>query len=80
MLTNMETLIESHGILSDGQANDLLDEYLKWQQETIQTQYAYLKKFRQILTPKQVARLFQLENKMDAVVRYDLAAKVPLIR
>jgi Spy/CpxP family protein refolding chaperone len=80
MLTNMETLIERHGILSDSQANDLLDEYLKWQQETIQTQYAYLKKFRQILTPKQVARLFQLENKMDAVVRYELAAKVPLIK
>jgi hypothetical protein len=26
-----------------------------------------------------VARLFQLENKMDAVVRYELATKVPLV-
>ena len=80
MLANIETLIENHGILSDRRANELLDESLKWQQEIIQVQYAYLKKFRRILTPKQVARLFQLENKMDAVVRYELAAKVPLIK
>jgi Spy/CpxP family protein refolding chaperone len=79
MIRDLESLIENHGVLSDARANETLDEYLKWQQETLQTQYAYLKKFRRILTQKQVTRLFQLENKMDAVVRYELAAKIPLI-
>ncbi len=28
---------------------------------------------------KKAARFYQIENKMDAVVRYDLAAQIPVV-
>jgi hypothetical protein len=79
MVTILENLIERHGVISDREANNMMDEYLMFEQEKIGLQYTYLRRFRKILPPKQVTRLFQLENKMDAVVRYELATKVPLV-
>jgi hypothetical protein len=79
MVTILETLIERHGLIGDREADDLMDQYLRFEQEKLELQYTYLKQFRKILPFKQVARLFQLENKMDAVVRYELATKVPLV-
>jgi Spy/CpxP family protein refolding chaperone len=79
MVAILELLIERHGVISDREADDLLDQYLTFEQEKLQVRYAYLKQFRKILPFKQVARLFQLENNMDAVVRYELATKVPLV-
>lgn len=79
MVTILEHLIDQHGVISDREADNMLDDYLTFEQERIRVQYEYLKRFRKILPLKQVARLFQLENKMDAVVRYELATKVPLV-
>jgi hypothetical protein len=79
MVAILETLIERHGVVSDREADDLMDQYLKFQQEKLEVQYRYLRQFRKILPFKQVARLYQLENKMDAVMRYGLATKVPLV-
>ena len=40
---------------------------------------AYVPEFAAILPGRKVARLYQIENKMDAVIRYDLAATIPVI-
>jgi hypothetical protein len=79
MVTILEHLIERHGVIGDREANEMLDDYLTFEQEKIRVQYEFLKRFRKILAPKQVVRLFQLENKMDAVVRRELAANIPLV-
>jgi hypothetical protein len=79
MVTIMETLVERHNAIGDREADHLVDDYLAFEQEKLRVQYTYLRQFRKILPFKQVARLFQLENKMDAVVRYELATKVPLV-
>lgn len=39
----------------------------------------YIDKFQKFLRPKQVARFVQIENKLDAIMNYDLARKVPLV-
>ena len=39
---------------------------------------AYVPKLRKVLPAKKVARYLQVENKIRAVVKYDLAAVVPL--
>ena len=67
------------GKLNDAEANEMLAEYLRIEKERVETQQKYVEKFREVLPPVQVAQFFQLENKMDAVVAYDLAGAVPLI-
>jgi len=39
----------------------------------------YIAEFKNFLKPKQVARFIQLETKIDAIINYDLARKVPLV-
>ena len=65
--------------LSDSQAKRLLDMHLKRQADAAKVNSKYAKQFLKILPATQVARLFQLENKMDAIVAFELAGSVPLV-
>jgi hypothetical protein len=40
---------------------------------------AYVDEFAKVLRGKKVARFYQIENKMDAVTRYELAAEIPVL-
>lgn len=65
--------------LDDAAAKKLIDTWMKLEQDLFKTRQAYLKRFRKVLPEKKVARFFQLENKMDSIVHYDLVGMVPLI-
>lgn len=65
--------------LTDRQAQDILDEFLRVKEAKVQLQYLYVARFRQILPGRSVARLFQLEQKLDAAIEANLADVVPLI-
>ena len=41
---------------------------------------AYLPRFKKVLPPRKVARLYQVENKARALVNYDLARGIPLVK
>ena len=65
--------------LSDDKALKLMDDYLAAEAERNQVRRTYLGEFAKILPGRTVARLYQIENKMDAVLRYDLAASIPVV-
>lgn len=65
--------------LSNAQAERMLQEYFAIEQAKLNVRKRFAKRFRRVLPAKKVARLFQLENKIDALVRMDLAGDVPLI-
>jgi hypothetical protein len=64
--------------LSDEQANRLTDEYMDIKAKELSVKQKHIKIFRKLLPPVKVARFFQLENKLDAIVNYDLAQSIPL--
>jgi hypothetical protein len=66
--------------LSSAQAEQMLDEFLRFQTEDLKLRKKYVKKFRMILPPKQVTLFFQLENKLDTVIDHEIAAEVPLVQ
>ena len=41
---------------------------------------SYLPKFRIVLSEKRVVRYYQIENKVKAVMEYDLARQIPLVK
>jgi hypothetical protein len=41
---------------------------------------AYLPKFRKVLPEVKVARYYQIENKIQAALVYELAAQIPLMK
>ena len=65
--------------LSNDKALQLIDDYLAVEAERIKVRRTYLDEFAKILPGRTVARFYQIENKMDAVLRYDLAATIPVV-
>jgi polyhydroxyalkanoate synthesis regulator phasin len=70
--------VNAGATLTDEQANRMTDEMLSIKAAKVAVRQKYVKKFRTLLPPVKVARFFQLENKLDAVVEYDLAQTIPL--
>jgi hypothetical protein len=71
---------ENYGVMSDQAAKKLMDEYMAIETERLKIRQSYLPRFRQVLPEMKVLRYYQLENKIQAVVNYELAASIPLVR
>jgi len=65
--------------LSNEKAMKLMEEYLAVEADRVQVRRTYLGEFAKTLPGRTVARLYQIENKLDAVIRYDLAAAIPVV-
>jgi hypothetical protein len=66
--------------MSDQTATKLMDEYLAIDAARLKLRQDYVPRFRKVLPEKQVARYYQLENKIQAAVNYELAAEIPLVK
>jgi hypothetical protein len=82
----MAKLLESYAddyrnkSLTDERARKLIDEALAIEQAEAGLKSAYAPKLSKVLPARKVVRYLQIENKIRAVVRYDIASGVPLVR
>ena len=65
--------------LTDAQAKQLSDEALTIDQDEITMRKTYAARLSRVLPGKKVARYLQIENKIRAAIRYDLAGGIPLV-
>jgi hypothetical protein len=65
--------------LTDAQAKLLTDEVLAIDQDEIALRKTYTARLGGAIPGKKVARYLQIENKIRAAIRYDLAAGIPLV-
>jgi hypothetical protein len=66
--------------LTDDKAKKLIDEALAIDQAEADLKSTYAPKLGKVLPVKKVARYLQIENKIRAVVKYDIAQGVPLVQ
>jgi hypothetical protein len=66
--------------MTEEAAKELINGYLVIEGERVTLMKSFLPKFRKVLPEKKVARYYQLENKIDAVVNYGLARQIPLVK
>jgi hypothetical protein len=66
--------------LTDEKAKPLIDEAVSIEQAEAQLKKTYVPKLSKVLPAKKVARYMQIENKIRAIVKYDLASAVPLVQ
>ena len=64
---------------TDEKAKKLTAEFLGIQKAEANLQASYASKLSKVLPPKQVLRYLQIENKIRAVVKYELAMEIPLV-
>lgn len=65
--------------LDDAKAKTLIDETLAVEQAEAQLKKDFVPKLNEALPAKKVARYLQIENKIRAIGKYELAAGVPLV-
>ena len=79
-------LIESYAAdyrantLTDEKAKKLIDEYVAIEKGEAAMKAYFVPKLNQVLPPKKVARYFQIENKIRAAIKYELAGEIPLVQ
>jgi hypothetical protein len=71
--------LEHYPNLSETLAGQLLDETLSLEEARSKVGREYVSRFRKVLPDRAVARFFQIERKLDAVVNAELAERVPLV-
>jgi hypothetical protein len=57
-----------------------VDELVAIEQAEAGLKTSYVPKLSKVLPMKKVARYLQVENKVRALVKYDLAGQIPLVR
>jgi len=70
----------SYNTLTDQQALDLLKQSQDISKSELDVKSSYVDKFKKVLPPKKVARYYQIESKLDAIVNYGLAKNIPLVQ
>ena len=76
----IDTYGKAYDTISDETATKLLTQYLALERDHVALLSAYLPRFQKVLPPRKVARLYQVENKLRALVNYDLARNIPLVK
>ena len=69
-----------YGKVTDEDAMALMDEYVVIQEEMLKLKKSYIPKLMEVLPGVKVARFLQIENKIKAVIDYELAALIPLVQ
>jgi hypothetical protein len=73
-------LFSNYETLTDDEAMSLLNDHLAFEKEMLKIRASYAKKMSKVLSGRTVARFFQIENKMDAIIDYEMAGEIPLVR
>jgi hypothetical protein len=87
-LDNLEALkvalikrfLKSYKALSDLEASEMLAELGAQSQARLDMRKYYTRQFSEVLPPRKVLRLWQIENKLDTVIDAELTRDIPLAR
>ena len=66
--------------LTDAQAQVLVNDHIKFEQDLLSVRKKYVKKFNKAMPMVKVARFYQIENKLDALQKLGIASQIPLTR
>ncbi len=76
----IEKFAANYESMSDETAKSLLDNSLSIDSDYQKLRQSYLSKIRGVLPDKKVARFYQLESKIHAVVEFEIARRIPLVQ
>ena len=83
LLTTIKSYADAYnagkGEISNDQAKKLLAEALAVEESEVKLRQSYAEKLGKVLPATKVARYLQIENKIRAIVKFELAAQIPLV-
>jgi len=73
------TFAENYDNLSEGTAEWMVKEFLAIVKVEADVKSQWIPRFREVLSAKKLVLFFQIENKLDAIINYELADSIPLV-
>ncbi len=70
--------VASAASLSDAQAKAMLAEALAVDEGRLKVRRDFMERMGKVIPPRKLVRFFQIENKLDSVVRADISKQIPL--
>jgi hypothetical protein len=67
------------GPVSDEAAKKLISEAIAVEEAEVKLKRSYVPKLEKVIPGVKVARYIQIENKIRAIIKYELAAQIPLV-
>jgi hypothetical protein len=71
---------KSFDSMTDETAKKILERSMANEKERLKLKESYLPKFQKVLPAKKVGRFYQLQNKIEAIFNFELAAQIPLVK
>ena len=76
----IDDYVAAYETMTNATAQRLLDESMRIETLRQKLNKAYLPKFRKALPGTKAVRYYQIENKINAALYYELAARIPLVK
>ena len=76
----IETYANAYPALNDETATQLVGEFVALETDHAALLKRYVPRFERVLPPRKLARFYQLENKVRAILSYELARGIPLVK
>jgi hypothetical protein len=80
LLKLIDEYAQNYETMTDQTAQSLTNKYLALESERVKLLQSYLPRVSKAVGSKKAARYMQLENKINAIVRFELAANIPLVK
>jgi len=79
LLQVIEAYSANFGHMTDEEATKLVKDYLAVEEDRAEIRRAFEGPISKTLPGRKMMRFYQIENKIDAVLRYELAATIPVV-
>jgi hypothetical protein len=80
LLKLIDEYAQNYETMTDQTAQSLTNKYLALETERVKMLQSYVPRISKAVGMKKAARYLQLENKINAIVRFELAANIPLVK
>ena len=77
-LAMLEDYAANYEALTEDKAKQLLEQQLSIEDDRAKLRRSYAGKFQKVISPKKVARYYQIERKLDAAIAFEAARSIPL--
>jgi hypothetical protein len=65
--------------VTDERANQIMAAYFSREAKELQVREKFVPRFNEALSAKQTLRLYQIENKLEAIIQADISSVTPLV-
>jgi hypothetical protein len=71
---------KNYNTMTDAKASEILNGFMATEKERLALKEKYMPKFKKVLPMIKVARYYQIENKLETMVKYQLVKEIPLAK